>query len=301
MSAPIDIYKITDNKLNTFYFRRQELLSDTDFDFRTYDEYLKIFRVVSGSAVWRIEKKEYKLEKDDVFILNNTERRRFIIDDGAENLVIEYVQFLPIMMYPNQQCVMPFFLRYSGFSNKLSKDSRHTAEIVRLFDDMRDECERRDKFKNECIYSLLLKMLICIGRETHTENIDENSRQYCSVKNYEIISEAVRYITQHPYEDLSEDLLAKKFYISKYYFSHLFKFYNGMNLLTYVKTCRVNYALDLISNKKMDIADAAFSSGFGSMSGFYKAVNDVTGMSPGKFAKQSHSPTDKEDISSTEG
>ena len=142
-------------------------------------------------------------------------------------------------------------------------------------------------------------MLISVGRETHAENIDENSRQYCSVKNYEIISEAVRYITQYPYEDLSEDVLARKFYISKYYFSHLFKFYNGMNLLTYVKTCRVNYALDLIRNKNMDIADAAFSSGFGSMSGFYKAVKDVTGMSPGKFAKQKRSDEGTGNDSST--
>ncbi len=284
MSALTEIYKITDNKLNTFYFRRQEYSAGSEFDFRTYDEYLKIFRVISGSATWKIEKREYKLSEDDVFILNNTERRGFIIDDGVDNLVIEYIQFLPIMMYPNQQCVMPFFLRHANFSNQMTKGGKHHRRIISLFDDIKEECEKGGKFKNECIYSLLLRMLISIGRETHTD-IDENSRQYCSVRNYEIISEAVRYITQYPYEDLSEDVLAKKFYISKYYFSHLFKFYNGMNLLSYVKMCRVNYAIDLIRNKNMDIADAAFSSGFGSMSGFYKAVKDITGVPPGRIAK----------------
>ena len=286
MSTPIDVYKITKNRLNTFYYRVQEFSSDLNFDFQTYDEYLKIFRIVSGKAIWRIEKQEYQLEKDDVFILNNTERRCLTLEPGDGSLVMEYVQFLPVMLYPNQQCVMPFFLRRAGFSNKISREGSHYRELLRLFEQLRLECEREDQFKNECIYSILLQMLVNIGRETRSDRPDENSRQYCSEKNYEIISEAVQYITQYPYEDLSEDTLAKKFYISKYYFSHLFKFYNGMNLLTYVKICRVNYAIDLIRSKHMSIADAAFSSGFGCISGFYKAVKDVTGLPPGKFSKQ---------------
>ena len=286
MSVPIDVYKISANKLNTFYFRRQEYSPDQSLEFQTYDEYLKIFRVVSGTAVWKIENREYRLEKDDVFILNNTERRCLIMDGTDDRLLLEYVQFLPIMLYPNQQCVMPFFFRYTGFSNKISRESECYEELLELFDKMAVECVRDDTFKNEYIYSVLLQMLVNIGRETRVDKYDEKSRQYCNVKNYEIISEAVRYITQFPYEDLSEDALAKKFYISKYYFSHLFKFYNGMNFLTYVKICRVNYAIDLMKSKSMNITDAAFSSGFGCISGFYKAVKDVTGMSPGKLVKQ---------------
>lgn len=285
MSAPTDLYRISKNRLHTFYYRRQEFSSDVSLDFQTYDEYLKIFRVVSGTALWRIEKQEYRLEQDDLFILNNTERRCLTVEND-EKIVLEYVQFLPVMLYPNQQCVMPFFFRRSGFSNKIDRESMHYRELLTLFDWMREECLCEDQFKNECIYSILLQMLVHIGRETGREKIDENSRQYCSEKNYEIISEAVQYITQYPYEDLSEDTLAKKFYISKYYFSHLFKFYNGMNLLTYVKICRVNYAIDLIRSKHVSIADAAFSSGFGCISGFYKAVKDVTGLPPGKFSKQ---------------
>ena len=286
MSAPTDLYQISKNRLNTFYYRRQEYSSEANLDFQTYDEYLKIFRVISGTAVWRIEKQEYRLERDDIFILNNTERRCLIVEDEHEKLVMEYVQFLPVMLYPNQQCVMPFFFRRTGFSNKINRESSHYGALLRLFGDLREECLREDRFKNEYIYSILLQMLVHIGRETGRDKIDESSRQYCSEKNYEIISEAVQYITQYPYEDLSEDTLAKKFYISKYYFSHLFKFYNGMNLLTYVKICRVNYAIDLIRSKHLSIADAAFSSGFGCISGFYKAVKDVTGLPPGKFAKQ---------------
>jgi hypothetical protein len=98
--------------------------------FQTYDEYLKIFRVVSGTAVWRIEKREYRLERDDIFILNNTERRCIIMEDESEPLVLEYIQFLPIMLYPNQQCVMPFFFRPAGFSNKISGRGESGANDV---------------------------------------------------------------------------------------------------------------------------------------------------------------------------
>ncbi|MGM9682085.1 MAG: helix-turn-helix domain-containing protein [Eubacteriales bacterium] len=286
MSAPVDIYRITNNKLHTFYFRRQEYSPDLNLEFQTYDEYLKIFRIVSGTAMWKIEKKEYTLEKDDIFILNNTERRRLIMEGTTDKLVMEYIQFLPIMLFSNQQCVMPFFFRYPEFSNKINRESRHYPEILSLFEKMSDACAGNERFKNEYIYSILLQILVNIGRETDIDKCHESSRQYCNIKNYEIISEAVRYITQNPYEDLSEDALAKKFYVSKYYFSHLFKLYNGMNLLTYVKICRVNYAMDLIRSKNMSISDAAFCSGFGCISGFYKAVKDITGMSPGKLTKR---------------
>ena len=208
------------------------------------------------------------------------------MEGTTDKLVMEYIQFLPIMLYPNQQCVMPFFFRYPDFSNKISRESVRYPEILSLFKKLERECAEESEFKNEYIYSILLQILVNIGRETDVDKLDESSRQYCNVKNYEIISEAVRYITQCPYEDLSEETLAKKFYVSKYYFSHLFKFYNGMNLLTYVKICRVNYAIDLMRSKNMNITDAAFSSGFGCISGFYKAVKDVTGMSPGKLAKK---------------
>ena len=280
-----EIYKITDNNLDTFYFRRQDYFYTTASEFRTSDSYLKIFRVVEGNAVWKIEKNSYNVKKGDILILNSTERRQLILEEDQPKFTLEYVQFLPIMTYPHQQCVMSFFYRDADFSNLISRESVCYAKLYSLFDEMALECESDNKFKNEYIYSLLLKMIVTVARE-YDISPDDNIGQYSTIKNYEIISAAVQYITQYPYEDLSEDTLAKKFYMSKYYFSRLFKFYNGINLLAYIKSYRVNYALNLIRHEHMDIADAAFSSGFGSISGFYKAVKDVTGSTPGKLAKK---------------
>lgn len=282
-----NVYKITDNNLDTFYFRRQDYYSDTVSEFRAYDNYLKIFRILDGEAIWKIEKNNYHVKKDDLLILNSNERRQIILEPGQAKFSVEYVQFLPIMMYPHQQCIMCFFYRNPGFTNLISRDNPCYSELYKAFDEMALECEMDNKFKNEYIYSLLLKMIATVARvydSTFSGDID----QYSTIKNYEMISAAVQYISQYPYEDLSEDILAKKFYISKYYFSRLFKLYNGISLLTYIRNCRVNYALNLIRNEHMDIADAAFSSGFGSISGFYKSVKDVTGSAPGKLAKKEH-------------
>ena len=280
-----EIYKMKDNNLDTFYFRRQDYFYTTASEFRAYDSYLKIFRVLEGEAVWKIEKNSYHVKKDDLLILNSTERRQIILKQGQPKFTLEYVQFLPIITYPHQQCVMSFFYRDPDFSNLIDRQSECYTRLYSLFDEMAAECVANNKFKNEYIYSLLLKMVVTVAREYDLAP-DDDIGQYSTIKNYEIISAAVQYITQYPYEDLSEDTLAKKFYISKYYFSRLFIFYNGINLLTYIKSCRVNYALNLIRNEHMDIADAAFSSGFGSISGFYKAVKDVTGSAPGKLAKK---------------
>ena len=48
-----NVYKITNNNLDTFYFRRQDYFYNTTSEFRAYDSYLKIFRVLEGEAVWK--------------------------------------------------------------------------------------------------------------------------------------------------------------------------------------------------------------------------------------------------------
>lgn len=284
MQSLTNVYTISDNRLDLFYFRQQ--LCTPNSSIQTYDEYLKIFRVVSGRGTWVVESRSYDLAPGDILIMNNTERRMRKDLEEDEPLVLEYIQFLPILLYPNQQCAVSFFYRPANFENRICRESPNFSIISSLFSRIREECESENLYKRECVYGLLLQILVMIGREYGVDEHSEETGKYCNLKNYKIISDAVRYITQYPYEDLSVETLAKKYYVSKFYFSHLFKFYNGMNLSSYVKRCRVNYAVELIRSGNAGIADAAFSSGFGCISGFYKAVKDVTGLTPGEFLHQ---------------
>ena len=287
MQTVTNLYVISDHKLDLFYFRRQICTPNSPISvLRTYDEYLKLFRVVSGTCTWVVEGRSYDLIPGDILLMNNTERRLRKNVSGDTPLILEYIQFLPILLYPNQQCAVSFFYRPSTFDNRITRESKNFALINELFTRIREEAEGENLYKRECIYGLLLQILVMVGRECGIDEHSEEMGKYCNLKNYNIISDAVRYITQYPYEDLSVEKLAKKYYVSKFYFSHLFKFYNGMNLSSYVKRCRVNYAVELLRNGSAGIADAAFSSGFGCISGFYKAVKDVTGLTPGDFLHQ---------------
>ena len=94
MSYKTDIYKIQENGIDVFCFCEQSYLPKQSTEFKSYDGYLKIIRVLSGAAVWKIENKEYPVKKDDILIVNNTERRQIVMQNVNEPFVIEYAQFL---------------------------------------------------------------------------------------------------------------------------------------------------------------------------------------------------------------
>ncbi len=247
---------------------------------RTYDEYLKFFRVIGGHATWTVEDRSYEVSEGDFLIVNNTERRTRTKIEENDPLILEYVQFLPIFLYPHQKCAFPFFYRPDGFCHRITNECPGYGELDRVFSKIRQEAIEQKPYQKEAVFGLLLQLLVLVGRAFFSEETPPEAEEYGNLRNFNIISEAVRFITQNPYEDLSLKALSKKFFVSKFYFSHLFRMYNGINLSTYVKRCRVHYAIKLITEENVKIADAAFASGFGCLSGFYTAFRNVTGMTP---------------------
>ena len=275
-----DLYVISENQIRFFLFREQVCTMGQMTPMRTYDEYLKFFRVVGGRATWAVEDQRYEVSAGDFLIMNNAERRTRTKIAENEPLILEYIQFLPIFLYPHQKCAFPFFYRPEGFRHRIPKESPAYAELDRVFSEIRQEATGQKPYQKEAVFGLLLQLLVLVGRAFRSSEMPAEMEEYGNLKNFNIISDAVQFITQNPYEDLSLEALSKRYFVSKFYFSHLFRMYNGINLSSYVKRCRIHYAIRLITEGNEKIADAAFASGFGCLSGVYTAFRDVTGMTP---------------------
>ena len=72
----------------------------------------------------------------------------------------------------------------------------------------------------------------------------------------ELVNQSIDYIMQHLDKDLSLDILASEFYISKFHFSRIFKEETGESVYAFIKRCKVDQsAVDIKLNPAKTITD----------------------------------------------
>ncbi len=89
----------------------------------------------------------------------------------------------------------------------------------------------------------------------------------------------IRYLNENITSELSLDILAKRFFVSKYYLCRAFKKHNGISVHGYINQKRVMHAKQLIESGET-ASVAAYRVGFGDYSAFYRAYVKLVGRSP---------------------
>jgi AraC-like DNA-binding protein len=123
---------------------------------------------------------------------------------------------------------------------------------------------------------LLLRLLIAIGRgflQPSAARLEPTQPK--DGKMLDIL----RYIDNHLCEDITIDLLAEKFYISKFHMMRRFREETGSSVHTYLSDRRLLLARDMIRNGT-PATDACFHCGFRSYSSFSRAYGKLFGTTP---------------------
>ncbi len=95
----------------------------------------------------------------------------------------------------------------------------------------------------------------------------------------ELGAEIAKYVNRLLDTNITLDMIAKHFFMSKYYISHVFKRYSGVSLHAYITQKRVAHARQLIVQGNTAAA-AAYKVGFGDYSAFYRAYVKIYGKPP---------------------
>jgi AraC-like DNA-binding protein len=99
------------------------------------------------------------------------------------------------------------------------------------------------------------------------------------------MARARQFIEKHQAEPLSLGRVAEAANISRHYFCKMFKKATGMNFIDYLSRVRVEKSKTLLLNPNSRISEAAFASGFQSMTNFNRAFRRIVGRSPTQFRK----------------
>jgi len=95
-----------------------------------------------------------------------------------------------------------------------------------------------------------------------------------------VIARAKVYITEHQHEELSLGQVAGAVNTSAFYFCKVFKRATGLTFTDYVARVRIEKIKNLLLNPHKRISEAAYESGFQSLSQFNRVFRRVTGEAP---------------------
>ena len=107
-------------------------------------------------------------------------------------------------------------------------------------------------------------------------------------KTVSAVDKAKEYIDANYSKDLSLDDLSRKFDISPYYFSKLFKNKTGVNFIDYLTNIRIERAKELLADSDVSIKEICSEVGYADPNYFSRIFKKVTGVTPTEYKEVTH-------------
>lgn len=250
-------------------------------DFHLHDG-CEIYFLISGDVNYFVEKNIYPLKFGDLIITNNNEIHKpaFTSDVVYERITLEFNQDLPQLFSTNNFDVLNcFYNRISGEQNKISLSPNETSNILELFHKYENLCNITNNAANLLRLNCFIELMVYINNLfLNVRNIDENN--YIPLKLQPILD----YIDKNLDSDLSLEVIEKKFFISRFYLSKLFKKFTGSTIHEYIIYKRISIAKKLLT-EGCNVTEACMKSGFNDYSNFLKVFKKTVGILPGKYNK----------------
>lgn len=244
-----------------------------------YHEFNKIFIFLSGNVTYTIEGKNYHLKPWDILLISSHDLHRPIIDPNQvyERIII-YVnpEFIHSMNSGTSDVTKCFRQSSESSYHLIRPDGEVLPQIQQILYDLEESLSCEEFGSDIVSNSYFMQLMVQLNRIfNHTDyHLQKNAMEYD--RRTESI---LRYINQHLDEDLSNQTLSEKFYISKYHMMHTFKVETGYTLHSYVQQKRLMASAELIK-KGVPVMKAAQQCGFKDYSTYYRAFQKFMGRSP---------------------
>ncbi len=261
-------------------YKRDTVLNDVELH---HHDFYELYYLVSGDVTYTIESKLYKVLPGDVLLLSPKELHQVHIQ--ADRSAYErYVLWLSpdfVERLSSGSCNLLHALDPArpGYTNQLRLQGNDRQRVLSLLEQLYQE-DQEEAFGSDLLrQSLLIQFLVTVnrlslGQELPFEDLSRSSKT---------VTQVIEYIHLHYADPLSLDLLAEKFFVSKYHLSHEFQRQVGTGVYRYIQKKRLQIARHLLSQGRKP-NEVASLCGFPDYAGFYRAFKAEYGSSPREFA-----------------
>lgn len=238
-----------------------------------YHDFHKVVVFLSGKAAYHIEGKSYYLKPWDILLVD-----RHAIHKPEIDFSVPYERFI---LWIRDD------IRYSELNRCFQKANDRSFNLIRLDSKTQErlkqllyelEAALKDpEFGSDLLSEgIFTQFMVYINRIFLKKQYIFDSHSYtCDSQ----IEDLLRYINQNLTEDLSIEVLAKKYYLSKYHMMRKFKEETGYTIHNYIVSKRLLAARTRISDG-MPVLKAAQISGFSDYTTFSRAYKKQFGTAP---------------------
>ncbi|MHA6484975.1 helix-turn-helix transcriptional regulator [Paenibacillus sp. strain BS8-2] len=240
-------------------------------------DFCEVLLFLSGDVTYQIAGRSHRLEPGDIVVIGQGTLHQpiFHSDQTYERIVlwlqVSYAAQLSTHMTDLTHCFDGGAVLHPA-DEKFNQIQSLCIELLSTIN--------RDSYGVDLKLQLTVAMLLLNVNEAYIDCGIPTERHVEKGK----YGELIQYIHEHLFEELTTDLLAARFYLSKYHLSREFKKTYGITIHRYITKARLVAAKRLIMDGR-PIAEAGRACGFNDYTSFLAAFKKEYGITPKSFYK----------------
>lgn len=249
-----------------------------EFPFHYHDFY-KIIYFVEGNVSYKIEGKTYRLKPHDFVLVDYNAIHRPEIESSApyERYIIYLAE--EVMNHENKQgerlkCCFEMAGQNGNHVIHFSPGS-YEALLDCLMRIEKEEQGEQDFLRDKLLEAAFLEFMVLFNRAC----LAQPKAFITTAVYHEKIVDVISYIQAHLTENISIDLLAETFYISRYYLMRQFKEATGYSIHQYINEKRILEAKRRLLTG-VPASKVCYDCGYSDYSTFARRFKEIVGVAP---------------------
>ncbi|NLC68788.1 MAG: AraC family transcriptional regulator [Clostridiaceae bacterium] len=258
-------------------------------------ESMQINYICQGKGGHYINKHEFEIVKGDIFVIPPYIPHKISAAKDSNIQIFEF-EFVPGFIYQNFGSIEnvesffdfayiePFLVGENNVKPRLNLVGKIQVEVENILNEVLMEYNNRRSGYLLVIKSLLLKLLVMVGRE-FTRELQDSETRPAFERHRDSIFEAIEYINRNYMKDLTVEEAARKSMLSQSYFSYLFKSITTKTFTEYLNDLRISRAMELLASTDKRVLDICYEAGFNNVNHFNRLFKQKTGVSPRTYRR----------------